>query len=1211
MALDRVNNRIFVPDQRNGRVVVFPMNEEGGPASPYASNVLGKNTLISRYTANTEASETQTLHTSGGTSYDAANERLFVFDNPSGGYLSGTRGLVFDATPDSLTDGQAANHILIQPDFRSRETGLSENRLSRAGGHVLDEANQRLFISDAGNNRVLVFDVNADRLQNDPDAYVVIGQSDFSSNEPGLGPNSLFRPAGLVYDTANERLFVGDDGNQRILVFDVAPQNLETGMAASAVVGQPDFESRQPRTDPTRFSPGNMSFDPRYQRLFVVDDWRAEHQSNSRILVFDVHPDRMVRMPEASHVIGQPDFNTFERLVSRNRFMLAKIGPNSVDPDRQLLYVVEGYLGGNRVTTFDIHPDRLSNGADALHVFGQVDEAGNPDFQTRAANAQINGRVGARARAVVLDKVDHRLFVTDGYNNRVLVFQLDRWDRVLEREATWVIGQPSVNVSELVAVSRRTVQIPLALEYDEVEKHLFVADGWGNRVMVFDAHPDRLANYPEALYALGQQDFESITRRTTQDGFDMDIRLFRGITPSAGRIVGLAIDQANRRLFVSDANNSRVMVFDITPERMRTGAPAITVLGQPDFVTSEARTGRNGMNNPGEIYYDDDYHRVFVNDVYNNRILAFDARPEVLTNGMAASHVIGQPDFGSTMPRRTRRGLNQADGLALDLGQQKLFVTDLRNDRLLVFDVHPDRLENYPEAIGLLGQENYESRGAPFSRANQLYSARGIEFDEEYQRLWVTDSFWERLLVFDFPRVKKTFDVAPASMQTFGTIDEGGTETGARLAGYAVLEVVGDPSGTAPQPVIIYSRTRLSLDEASGRESRVVISEAAVKPGPATAQAMVYITDGQTLLSLSNVNDQGADVRFEVRDSAGRVVTKEIFVLGPGEQVSTDIGSLEAQVGEGSVWLESTRPLGVVALHQGQNGLGEEILSAAPVYRDGEDRALRQVLSRVSAGGGYRTRIVLMNPFEHVIQGDVQLLDQRGAQWQGAGGNQRRYRIEGRGVWTWDVEDASVLGRNGYAVISASGEAPKGGGLIRFGDRSVISQTYVEAKPEVARAWIPVDTYPNPIRHGKITVRVAVANAGHRPAMLSMKLVDLEGREVARVQKQLVSGGSWQEWEVGGLFGVHPFKGVWVVQSDLPLGIAAEQETTNVRGEIIATALPYADARPQGSSVLIPEIVDGDGFTTQLYLINNTDQAMVGTLRFQEQGGDEWHLIVR
>ena len=158
---------------------------------------------------------------------------------------------------------------------------------------------------------------------------------------------------------------------------------------------------------------------------------------------------------------------------------------------------------------------------------------------------------------------------------------------------------------------------------------------------------------------------------------------------------------------------------------------------------------------------------------------------------------------------------------------------------------------------------------------------------------------------------------------------------------------------------------------------------------------------------------------------------------------------------------------------------------------------------------------------------------------------------------------------------------------------------------------IPVDTYPNPIRHGKITVRVAVANAGHRPAMLSMKLVDLEGREVARVQKQLVSGGSWQEWEVGGLFGVHPFKGVWVVQSDLPLGIAAEQETTNVRGEIIATALPYADARPQGSSVLIPEIVDGDGFTTQLYLINNTDQAMVGTLRFQEQGGDEWHLIVR
>ena len=126
VALDRVNNRIFVPDQRNGRVVVFPMNEQGGPAFPYASNVLGKNTLISRYTPNTEASETQTLHTSGGTSYDAANDRLFVFDNPSGGYLSGTRGLVFDATPDGLTDGQAANRILIQPDFHSTERTMKK-----------------------------------------------------------------------------------------------------------------------------------------------------------------------------------------------------------------------------------------------------------------------------------------------------------------------------------------------------------------------------------------------------------------------------------------------------------------------------------------------------------------------------------------------------------------------------------------------------------------------------------------------------------------------------------------------------------------------------------------------------------------------------------------------------------------------------------------------------------------------------------------------------------------------------------------------------------------------------------------------------------------------------------------------------------------------------------------------------------------------------
>ena len=219
---------------------------------------------------------------------------------------------------------------------------------------------------------------------------------------------------------------------------------------------------------------------------------------------------------------------------------------------------------------FDVSGDKLRTGLPAFDLIGHYDDDGNPDFDARAAFGRINDRF-IYPRAVALDPVDHRLFVNDQYNNRVLMFRLDDEDRILDRRASVVLGQPHTRSGKLREPSARTMQIPLALAYDIHRKRLFVGDGWNNRILVFDAHPDRLQTNAEAVAVFGQPDFEATLRGVAVDRLDLGVRWGRGITSTSPTPVALEVDNKHRRLFVSDGANHRVLVFDIASETLTSG----------------------------------------------------------------------------------------------------------------------------------------------------------------------------------------------------------------------------------------------------------------------------------------------------------------------------------------------------------------------------------------------------------------------------------------------------------------------------------------------------------------------------------------------------------------------------------------------------------------------------------------------------------------
>ncbi len=111
----------------------------------------------------------------------------------------------------------------------------------------------KLFVVEQGNNRILVFDPIP--TATNPAASYVIGQPDMLTGTSGCTAIKLNSPYELLRH--GDTFFVADGGNQRVLKFDNIPS--ATGAAATAVLGQVDFTSclqNKGNPTPSRLIPG-------------------------------------------------------------------------------------------------------------------------------------------------------------------------------------------------------------------------------------------------------------------------------------------------------------------------------------------------------------------------------------------------------------------------------------------------------------------------------------------------------------------------------------------------------------------------------------------------------------------------------------------------------------------------------------------------------------------------------------------------------------------------------------------------------------------------------------------------------------------------------------------------------------------------------------------------------------------------------------------
>jgi streptogramin lyase len=364
-----------------------------------------------------------------------------------------------------------ADLVLGQVDFISRLALDPPNAasLSSPCSVIVDPVTRKVFVAEEGNDRVLRY-ASADALANGAQAEAVFGQALFTTRTRGVTSNQFGDDPESIFLDARGRLWVPDWGGNRVLRFDFASMR-DSSPSADRVYGQPNFTTG---TSGTTKSKMNRPYD------VCVDSadrlWVADYGSN-RVLRFD----NITTKPngaEADGVLGQTDFIT-SSAGSGTAGLQFPTGV-TISANGQLYVTCNS---SNRVMRFD-NAAGLGNGAPASAVLGQPDFA-TTSFGTTAA--KMDGPLGAWITP------DDSLWVADSGNNRVLRFN-NASTKPNGAAADGVLGQPDFT-SNMIATTRRGMSFPYYRPFADTTGSLWIAERNNNRVLRFspDATPPLLA----------------------------------------------------------------------------------------------------------------------------------------------------------------------------------------------------------------------------------------------------------------------------------------------------------------------------------------------------------------------------------------------------------------------------------------------------------------------------------------------------------------------------------------------------------------------------------------------------------------------------------------------------------------------------------------------------------------------------------------------
>lgn len=387
---------LYIADSNNNRIMAYTSSiTQNGQAASLEIGQTNSSGAVNFYGRAKNNPVNRGMDSPGGISFDTVHHKLFVVDS------NNNRVLIYDLNVDNTLADNIADNVLGQQDFSrtssNRSGSVTAGTLNTPSDVYYDNANQRLYVADTGNNRVLIW--TSGISSNGQNADLVIGQASTSDSTPALGNNGLASPFGVAVNTGTGAVAVADRDNHRVLIW--TSPIVQNGQAANYVLGQTDFDSGNYGLSSTTLrTPKSVSFDVNRNYVFVADS------DNNRVMVWTSAVSSNGQA--ANYALGQVNFNsggTGTTSVTMNHPSYTYASPNSNT-------VMVADSNNNRVLIFN--NNIIQNGQAADRVLGQ-------------ANMNTGGAATTQAglsnpAAAIVNPTNGKVFVVDAGNNRVTYY---------------------------------------------------------------------------------------------------------------------------------------------------------------------------------------------------------------------------------------------------------------------------------------------------------------------------------------------------------------------------------------------------------------------------------------------------------------------------------------------------------------------------------------------------------------------------------------------------------------------------------------------------------------------------------------------------------------------------------------------------------------------------------------------------------------------
>ncbi|MGE5646085.1 MAG: hypothetical protein ACM336_09870 [Acidobacteriota bacterium] len=656
---------LYVSDTFNNRVLVW-RDSSAFQNGAYADLVIGQKDKISTAAGGPVNAQSQTkgLNQPTGLALDAEGN-LYVAD-------SGNNRILRYPKPLQQPDPYGADLVIGQPDFTTRaanQGGRSASSLSLASGStalrtsLAFDASGNLWVTDAGNHRVLRYPADSASGSIATTANLVVGQPDFTTAASTTAINSMDHlnlPSGIAFDSSGN-LYVSDR-LPRVLVF-AAP--LSTGQAAKTMLGGvlSGNQAPNPPTAQSLNSPESVTINPGTDEILVSDTF------NNRVLKFPkLSQWPATGPPSASLSIGQPSFTTNKAGVSDSLLS----APVHVAATATELFIADSLNNrvvvvpqGQKVATRVLGQLTMNYNAPNLIEGRELYEVGLLPISATQFYP-VPGGVAVDTTGAV-----PHLYIADPGNHRVLGY-CDARKAKQGDKADLVVGQPDLftataNGDGGTTPNDRNLRFPSGVLVD-AKGDLYVADTGNGRVVRFAApcsQPAAQQSFPKANLVIGQANF---TSHTTDAG-----------PRTMNAPYGLAIISGDTKdyLLVSDILQNRVLKFErLHGGDFTNGSDATWVFGQPDFYTTSSGTGNNRLNSPRHLATDGT--RLYIADFNNNRFLVVSD----LENSNPSPSLIVRT---AESENRTLSGPN---GIAVNQATGEIWVAPANDARVLKYPTY-------------------------------------------------------------------------------------------------------------------------------------------------------------------------------------------------------------------------------------------------------------------------------------------------------------------------------------------------------------------------------------------------------------------------------------------------------------------------------------------------------------------------------------------